>query len=227
MIGIIAAEKDETNNLVKLTKAKIIEFNGVKYYIGQINNKQFIVSFCGIGKTNAALTAMNMIINFGVTKIFNIGLAGSCKSNVKPGSTIIADAVQYHDIDLTAFNYQLNQLPDEPLKYEIKKENIDLLKSIIKNPIIGTVSTGDAVISLNNIEAYPSLADKEIVAFDMEAAAIAQVCNKTKTEFLCVKLVSDNVSFDPNTHNQYDTNYKSLSKQIEAISLKLLEYYSK
>lgn len=227
MIGLIAAEKAETNNLVKSIKAKIIEFNGVRYYIGNINEQQVVVCYCGIGKTNAALTAMNMIINFGVDKIFNIGLAGACKKDIKPGSVLIADGLEYSDVDLTAFNYQLNQLPDEPTRYDVKKEHIDFLKTIVENYVVGTIASADSVVSINNIEAFPSLGNKEVVGFDMEATAIAQVCNKTKVDFLCVKLVSDNLTFDTNTHGQYDTNYKSLSKQIESIALKVLEYYSK
>lgn len=227
MIGLIAAEKDETANLVKTIKAKIIEFNGIRYYIGNIKEKQIVVCFCGIGKTNAAMAAMNMVVNFGVNQIFNIGLAGACKPSINPGSTIIASGLEYCDVDLTAFNYQLNQLPDEPTIYSIKREYIDYLKSIIDNPIIGTVASSDSIISLNNIEGFPSLGKKEVVAFDMEAAAIAQVCNKTKTDFICVKLVSDNVSFDDTNRKQYDINYKSLAKRIESISIKVLEYYSK
>lgn len=227
MIGLIAAEKAETNNLVKSIKAKIIEFNGVRYYIGNINDKQVVVCFCGIGKTNAAMTAMNMIINFGVDKIFNIGLAGACKKDIKPGSILIADGLEYSDVDLTAFNYQLNQLPDEPIRYDVKKEYVDFLKSVVKNPVVGTIASSDSIISINNIEAFPSLGNKDVVGFDMEGAAIAQVCNKTHTDFLCVKIVSDNLSHGSDNHEQYNTNYKTLSKQIESICLKVLEYYSK
>ncbi len=227
MIGLIVAEKTETNNLVKTIKAKVIEFNGVRYYIGNINNKQVVVCFCGVGKANAAMTAMNMIINFQVDKIFNIGLAGACKTNIKPGATLIADALEYDDVDMTAFNYQLNQLTDEPLRYEVRKEYVDFLKSIIKEPIVGTIATGDVIVSLHNIEAYPSLGNKDVVGFDMEACAIAQVCNKTHTDFMCVKIVSDNISYDDTSRNQYDTNFKTLSKHIETICLKVLEYYSK
>ncbi|MCQ3915282.1 MAG: 5'-methylthioadenosine/S-adenosylhomocysteine nucleosidase [Mycoplasmoidaceae bacterium] len=227
MIGLIAAEKDETGNLVKSIKAKIIEFNGVRYYIGDLNGKQVVVCFSGIGKTNAALTAMNMVINFGVTQIFNIGLCGSCKTNVKPGSVIIANNIEYYDIDLTAFNYQLNQLPDEPTSFEIKKEYVDFLKTTTKESTVGTIASGDSVVGISNIEGFPSLGKKEVIGFDMEAAAIAHVCHKTKIDFMCVKLVSDNITFDSNSRSQYDTNYKTLAKRIESISLKVLEYYSK
>ncbi|XQP55424.1 MAG: 5'-methylthioadenosine/S-adenosylhomocysteine nucleosidase [Mycoplasmoidaceae bacterium] len=227
MIGLIAAEKDETGNLVKSIKAKIIEFNGVRYYIGEIEGKQVVVCFSGVGKTNAALTAMNMIINFGVTQIFNIGLCGSCKANIKPGSVLIANSIEYYDVDLTAFNYQLNQLPEEPIKYEIKKEYVDFLKTTTKENSIGTIASGDSIVSLSNIEAFPSLGRKEVIGFDMEAASIAHVCYKNKIDFMCVKLVSDNVCFDSNSRSQYDANHKSLTKRIETISLKVLEYYSK
>lgn len=227
MIGLIAAEKSETGNLVKTIQAKIIEFNGVRYYIGNINGKQVVACFCGVGKANAAMTATNMIINFGVDKIFNIGLCGSCKTTITPGSIIIADSLQYSDVDLTAFNYQLNQLPEEPLRYDVKKEYINYLKTLIDNPIIGTVATADSIVSLNNIELFPALADKDIVGFDMEATSIAQVCRHSNIDFLCTKLVSDNITFDNNSRNQYDTNFKSLAKKIESICLKVLEYYSK
>lgn len=227
MIGLIAAEKEETSSLIKTIKAKIIEFNGVRYYIGNIGDTQAIVCFSGIGKTNAALTAMNMIINFGVNKIFNIGLAGSCKKDIKPGTVLIADKLEYSDVDLTAFNYQLNQLPDEPTNYEVKKEYITYLKSILPEAIVGTVATADTVVSMGNIESFPSLGNKEVVGFDMESAAIAHVCHKTNTDFFCAKIVSDNLLFDADSKKQYDTNYKSLSKEISGICLKVLEYYSK
>ncbi|MBQ0045399.1 MAG: 5'-methylthioadenosine/S-adenosylhomocysteine nucleosidase [Mycoplasma sp.] len=227
MIGLIAAEKAETNNLIKSIKAKIIEFNGVRYYIGNIEDKQVVVCFSGIGKVNAAMTAMNMVINFGVDKIFNIGLAGACKKDIKPGTILIGDGVEYYDVDLTAFNYQLNQMPEEPIRYEIKKEYVDYLKTIIKEPVVGTIASGDSIVSINNVEAFPSLGNKEVVGFDMEAAAIAQVCNHVKIDFLCAKIISDNLSFDESSRAQYDTNYKSLSKEIEKICLKVLEYYSK
>ncbi len=227
MIGLIAAEKSETGNLVKTIQAKIIEFNGVRYYIGNINGKQVVACFCGVGKANAAMTTTNMIINFGVDKIFNIGLCGSCKTTVTPGSTIIADSLQYSDVDLTAFNYQLNQLPEEPLRYDVKKEYINYLKSLVDNPIVGTIATADSIVALNNIELFPALADKDVVGFDMEATAIAQVCKHSNVDFLCAKLVSDNITFDNNSRNQYDINFKSLTKQIESICLKVLEYYSR
>lgn len=226
MVGLIAAEKMETNNLIKVIKAKIIEFNGIRYYIGDINGKQTIVCFSGVGKANAAMAAMNMVINFGVDKIFNIGLAGACKSSVYPGATIVADATEYNDVDMTSFGYQLNQLPDELIKYEIKKEYVNYLSTIVDNPIVGTVSTGDTVVSINNVEAFPTVGNKEVVAFDMEANAIAHVCYKTKTDFMCIKIVSDNLSIDQDSRKQYNTNYKNLSKKIESISLKVLEHFS-
>lgn len=226
MIGLIAAEKAETSDLIKIIKAKIIEFNGIRYYIGKIKENQVVVCFSGVGKANAAMAAMNMIINFSVDKIFNIGLAGACKTSIPPKTILIADKLQYGDVDLTSFNYQINQLPDEPLQFKVKDQYIHFLKSIIDNPITGVIASSDSIISLNNIEYYPFLASPEIVGFDMEAASIAQVCNKTNTDFFCVKIVSDNLSFSATSRKQYDINFKAFTKEIQSIALKVLEYYS-
>lgn len=226
MIGLIAAEKNEVGNLVKITKAKIIEFNGFRFYIGEIKGSQVVICFSGVGKANAAAAATNMIINFGVDKIFNIGLCGSCRNNIKPGDVIIAKSLEYSDVDLTGFNYPLNQLPEEPLRYEIKEEYINSLKTIIMNAQVGAIASADSVITINNIEAFPSLADKEILGFDMEATSIAQACSKTKTDFLCVKVVSDNLTLDESSKKQYDNSFKTLSNNICDIALKTLEYYS-
>lgn len=227
MIGLIVAEKEEVGNLVKSLKSKIIEFNGIRYYIGNIANKQVILCFCGIGKANAAATAMNMITNFGVDQIFNIGLCGSCKTTIKPGMLLIADNCEYCDVDVTPLDYALNQIPNEPSKFSIKSSYVNFLKSLDSDSTIGTIATSDSFVTIQNIELFPSLANKDVIGFDMEACAIAQVCHKTKTDFLCAKVVSDNLAMDANSKKQYHTNYQMLSKKIEGITKKVLEYYSK
>jgi len=227
MIGIICAEKTETANLTKLLKTKIIEFNGFRFYIGTINDKQVVICFSGVGKTNAAACAMNMIINFNVEKILNIGLCGSCRSDVLPGSVIIANNIEYSDVDVTPLDYPLNQIPEEPIRISIKDSDIGNLKSLIDNPIVGTICSGDTFINLNNVESFPSIARKEVAGFEMEAMALACICNKTKTDFMCVKIVSDNMMFDKSSNEQYRTNYKSLTKKIEHIAYKILDFYTK
>ena len=227
MIGLIAAEKTEVGNLIKSLKAKIIEFNGFRFYVGQIANSPIVICFSGVGKVNAAAAAMNMVINFGVDKIINIGLCGACKLDVKPGDVLIANAVANYDVDLTGFGYALNQMPDEPIAYEIKSQYYDYLKSIIMNAHVGTIASGDSVVTINNVEAFPALANKEVIGFDMEAVAIAQICYKSRTDFMCIKVVSDNLTLDEASRKQYDSNMKTLSNQIEKISLKVLEKYAK
>lgn len=227
MIGLIAAEKEEVGGLIKTLKAKIIEFNGIRYYIGTLDDRQVILCFSGVGKANAAAVAMNMIINFGVDKIFNIGFCGSCKSNIVPGTILIADACQYNDVDLTPLDYPLNQIPEELTEFAIKDKYVSQLKAMFKDAVVGTVATGDTFITIQNIEMFPTVANKNIVSFDMEACAIAQICKKTKTDFFCVKVVSDNLTLDADSKKKYRTNLKDLAKQIEDISFRVLDYFSK
>lgn len=226
MIGIITAEKQEVANLIKVLKAKIIEFNGIRYFVANYHNQQIIINFCGIGKVNAAIAAMNMITNFHVNTILNIGVCGSAKKSLAPGATLIADKIEYADVDLTPLNYPLNKLPDEPLTFTVKNEMLKYLKNILPDATIGTICSSDSFITLQNIESFPSVVNPEVVGFDMEAAAIAHTCYKTKVNFICVKYVSDNLTFNEESKAQYNANMKSLAKKIEETCLKVFSTFN-
>lgn len=227
MIGIIAAEKEEVGNLLKEINAKIIEFNNVCFYIGTLNNMQVIICFCGVGKANAASATMNMIINFHPTKIINIGMCGTCKPNISINDLLIIDSLMYCDVDLTSLNYPPNQLPNEKKNYLINQTNVLLLKKLFNNAKIGSLATADSFINIKNIEQFPTIIQEKIIGFDMEATAIAQVCNKANLDLICLKIVSDNLcTSQANNANQYRTNFDIFAKHICQISVKILEYYS-
>ena len=227
MIGIIAAEKDEVGNLLIKINAKIIEFNNICFHIGSLNNMQIIICFCGIGKANAAAATMNMIINFHPTKIINIGMCGSCKSDILINDLLIIESLGYCDVDLTSLNYPLNQLPNEKSEYFIKQSNVLILKKLFNNAKIGSLATADSFISIKNIEQFPTIVQKKIIGFDMEATAIAQICDKTNIDFICLKIVSDNLCTSQHSNvNQYRTNFNIFAKHICQASISILEYFS-
>jgi 5'-methylthioadenosine/S-adenosylhomocysteine nucleosidase len=227
MIGLIAAEKEEVGNLLKEINARIIEFNNFCFYIGSINDKQIIICFSGVGKANAAAATMNMIINFQPTIIINIGMCGSHKPNISVDDLLIVDSLMYCDVDLTTLNYPANQLPNEKKIYPINQSNILLLKRLFNNAKIGALATSDSFINAKNIEQFPAIIQEKILGFDMEATAIAQICNKTNVNFICLKIISDNLCTPQTNHlNQYRNNFHVFANHICQISIKILKYYS-
>lgn len=227
MLGIIIADKTETNNLVQLLpNCHVFEFNNFKYYVSKFDNKIVVVAFSGIGKVNAAMCAMSLINNFNADKIINIGIAGTTKNEISHATPIIVKKCQYFDVDVTAFGYAKNQVPNEPAHFLIKDKYIEEIKSIINEKnIIGSLATGDSFIDQNNVSFFKLEDINDIVAIDMEACAIAQVSNKNKIDFICIKFISDNTSCDETNKKQYDENKKKIKTKIDDTVLKLIKKY--
>ena len=64
-IGIIAAMNEEMAEIkLKMNNIVLREILGLKFFEGQINNKDCVLVECGIGKVNAARTTQIMLDNF-------------------------------------------------------------------------------------------------------------------------------------------------------------------
>ena len=228
MIGIIIADFDEIclSDLKKNIKFKKVKINGFSFFLLDINQKKISLCISGIGKVNAAAATTTMITNFKINVIFNLGLCGTNKTTIKITTPIIVKSVKYFDVDLTGFNYKKNQIPNEKMKICIKKKYIkNIFNLLIKNgekPIVGTIASGDAIITKKNINFYSKI-ENEIVGIDMELMAIAQICRKNKIDFFSLKFVSDFIL----ANKTYLTYQKSLKKMPKKITNFLLTFLSK
>ena len=130
----------------------------------------------GIGKVKAAVKAQEAIINIKPDFVLNIGTAGSVKHAV--GDIIVCS--DFLDRDLIKINH-----PEITSKLQIDKDN--LVKVFSKLPIDNNYEcgTGDSFV----LKAEDLTSD----VCDMEAFAIATVCEYYKVPFVAVKYVSDKV----------------------------------
>jgi adenosylhomocysteine nucleosidase len=150
------------------------------------------VFYTGVGKVNAAMTAAECIAKYNPKRVINFGTAGGI--TVKSGFHQVSKFVQR---DMMCC--ELGSLPGQtPFEDDIIIDNGDGL----------ICSTGDNFVTDNNL-----LIPADVV--DMEAYAIAKVCKKTKTEFLCYKFISDGANSD------------SLNDWRTTISLGQLHYLNK
>lgn len=225
MLGIIIAEREESGNLLKQLNTKIVEFNKIRFFLANFNNVMVVVCFSGVGKANAAAATMSMIDNFNPKVIFNIGFCGSSRPNVKLNDIIIVDKVEYADVDLEAFGYKKNVLPNEKMTYEASKSYVEKVKKILQdqNPLCGSIATSDSVISIANYENFLSLTNARILGFDMELMAIAQICHKTQVDFFAIKYVSDNLTLPKTSNSQYDESLDVLPNKIAQIVIRIIK----
>lgn len=130
----------------------------------------------GIGKVKAAIKTQEAIVNIKPDFVLNLGTAGSVKHSV--GDILVC--CNFLDHDLVKINH-----PEITSKLELDKKNIS--DFFPKMPINNNYEcgTGDSFVL------QPQDLTSDVC--DMEAFAIAMVCDFYKIPFVSVKYVSDKV----------------------------------
>ena len=227
-LGIIGAMDEEVDILVDLMNVKeTIEKASLKFYKGEIENKDIVVVRCGIGKVNSALCAQILISEFCVDAIINTGVAGALNCELDVFDIVIStDAIQY-DFDTTVFGHKKGEIPrmetsvfvaDERLvnlAYESSKEEVKTHK-IVK----GRVVTGDKFISSKELK--DELVDEfDAYCGEMEGASIAHVCHVNKIPFVIIRAMSNKANGSANVSNEELGKYAAInSKDIVVNMLK-------
>ena len=196
MIGIITAMPTEASEFSgKFSECRTETVAGISFCAGTLKNSFVVLASGGIGKVNAALCAQAMIDRFGVGIIFNCGVAGGLRSAVSRGGVVVADGLVQYDVDTTAMGDPKGFVSTvNTVRFEVNElvsaRCANLSAALGYATVRGTVASGDRFLS--DSAAVRSIArDFGAVAFEMEAAAIAQVCMRNRVEFVAVKGISD------------------------------------
>ena len=126
-IGIIGAMAQEVEILSQLMmEPKVTEIAGCKIYEGKINNKDVALLQSGIGKVAAAIGTTLLLEMTKPDVVINTGSAGGLATNLNVGDLVISTEVRHHDVDVTAFGYEIGQLPANPAAF-IPNEQLVML----------------------------------------------------------------------------------------------------
>ena len=206
-IGIIGAMDEEIAFLLNhISDQKEITIANSLFIQGRLAGSDVVLLKSGIGKVNAAMGTTIMHERFSPTYVINTGSAGGFATDLVVGDIVISSHVVHHDVDATAFDYAYGQVPQMPAMYEADADLIDRSATVLKkmniNSRTGVIATGDSFMQdplrVQDIrEKFPSM-----IAVEMEAAAVAQVCFQYDTPFVIIRALSDiagkesSISFD-------------------------------
>ena len=114
-IGIIGAMEQE----VALLKQQIEQcvthtYGGYHFYSGSINGLEVVLVQSGIGKVAATVATTLLITHFSPDGVINTGSAGGFDPELEVGDVVISSELRHHDVDVTAFNYEIGQVPQMP-----------------------------------------------------------------------------------------------------------------
>lgn len=133
------------------------------------------VIYTGVGKVNAAYGLMKAIREHAPTHIINLGSAGSGHFNT--GELVNCTAFIQRDMDATALDFALHQTPFDkmPPLLHYGEHLSDFPKAVC--------GSGD------NFHTAGTHAEYNVM--DMEAYALARICQQENLPFICIKYISD------------------------------------
>lgn len=215
-VGIILAMSEE----LEAIKSTLSEWEVLRDtpYLGmksRIGGKQLYVMNSGIGKVNAAAACTLLIAQYAPEIIVNIGIAGSVVSELRSGDVLVSDQCVYYDVDATVFGYQHGQVPRMPTHYESLWREVEKKNHPDFRVEKGMLCTGDSFLSSSHPVEKVKQYFSNIMAIDMEGAAIGQICYQFGVPFLMIKGISDHV----NEHSPKDSEKNVLVAMEHAVKL--------
>ncbi|GAA4074131.1 5'-methylthioadenosine/S-adenosylhomocysteine nucleosidase [Amphibacillus indicireducens] len=197
MIGIIGAMDQEVALLLEKMDVQTRETIANCLFIkGTLQGKEIVLLKSGIGKVNAAMATTILHEKYQPTAVINTGSAGGLDSSLSIGDIVISDRVVHHDVDATAFDYHYGQVPGMPFYYESDPKLIQIVEATIQaidqvGCKQGLIATGDSFVQKPEAVSKIKANFPDVIAAEMEAVAIAQVCHQYQTPFVVIRALSD------------------------------------
>ncbi|MDR1095331.1 MAG: 5'-methylthioadenosine/S-adenosylhomocysteine nucleosidase [Spirochaetaceae bacterium] len=204
MIGLVGAMEDEIQLLrLRLENVKVEKNGGFEYLSGELEGKSVVVLRCGIGKVSSAVGCAVLIDRYKPSLVINTGSAGGMGEKQSIGDVVIASALAYHDVDLTAFGYAPGQLPGQSQTFPVRErymaaaeQAIDELKAekilpASMNYRRGLIGSSDTFMHDAQMIEQVKAVFAGIAAVDMEAASIAHTCTLFGVDVMVIRALSD------------------------------------
>lgn len=196
-IGIIGAMEEEVVILRdKITELRQEVIGNCEFNLGKLQGVDVILLRSGIGKVNAAIATTILLEKYAPNYVINTGSAGGFHPDLKIGDLVISTEVRHHDVDATIFNYEHGQVPGLPASFIAEEKLIQIAEQCAKEigngqTKRGLIVTGDSFIDdLVKVDVVKQNFP-EVLAAEMEGAAIAQVAHQFAVPFVVIRAISD------------------------------------
>ncbi len=187
--------------------AKIDSPRGMKLASGVLGETDILVLAGGIGKVAAAAASMYVIEKWEPAALINYGIAGALSSDVSVGDVIIGDGLVQGDLGVVHSRgfkmtgpglHHENHFafsPYHPVSPTLLERCLDVAQRVSFPCRRGRIVTCDQILLDPELRRELAVLFNAL-AVDMEGAAAAQVAASRDTDFIDVRAVSDEASFD-------------------------------
>lgn len=250
--AILSALPEEQSSLVQhLSHPQRLMHAGRAFWLGELHGRAVVLALSGIGKVAAATTATALIERFGVARIVFTGVAGGVGDGVNVGDVVVAQDYLQHDMDASPLfprwevpGYARSRLACDGVlsallleaayacvssasgQFGLRTGATDALEGVLHRTHHGLVASGDRFVSAadESHRLRNSLRDAghDVLAVEMEGAAVAQVCHDYGIPFAAVRTISDRA--DDTAHVDFPLFVQTVaSRYAEHIMLAFLQ----
>ena len=228
-VGIIGAMEPEVKILREaMQNPQVLTKAGFTFYTGELAGNTVTLVQSGIGKVASTIATTLLIDNFNPDCVINTGSAGGFDPSLSVGDVVISSEVRHHDVDVTAFGYEIGQIPQMPAGFAAHPKLVEAAEQTIAQisevkTLVGLICTGDSFMC-DPVRIDKARSDfPTMLAVEMEGASIAQTCFALNTPFVVIRSMSDIAGKEsPQSFEEYlETASINSSKMVVALLEKL------
>jgi adenosylhomocysteine nucleosidase len=214
--AILSALPEEQSGLLHaLQQGQRHAHGGRVFWQGGLHGQPVVLALSGIGKVAAATTATALIERFGVARMVFTGVAGGLGADVQVGDVVVARDYLQHDMDASPL-FARWELPGYGRARLACDESLTALLFLAASAdVLGVTADFDSVLRLppqprvhqgllvsgdrfvataqesEALRRSLQAAGHEVLAVEMEGAAVAQVCQDYGVPFAAMRTISD------------------------------------
>ena len=233
-----ALPEEQSGLLAHLQQPERVTHAGRVFHRGSLHGQPVVLALSGIGKVAAATTAGALIERLGATRIVFTGVAGGLGEGVRVGDVVVAQAYVQHDMDASPLfarwqvpGYAGVCLPCDTALTALLSGAVRACLASARGhfdhefmqdaPRLhqGLVASGDRFVNcaqLSHALRTPlQAAGHDVLAVEMEGAAVAQVCVDYGVPFAAMRTISDRAD---------DSAHVDFPRFIEAVASRYADH---
>ena len=209
--AILSAFAEEQHGLIeRLHQPCRLRHAGRDFWLGNLHGQPVVLALSKIGKVAAATTASALIERFAVRRMLFTGVAGGLGRDVNVGDVVVGRSFVQHDLDVSPlfprYEVPLYGKARFDVDTALTAALFDASQNALADPRVrsaypnaqvhtGLIASGDRFVSgaaeSSALREALLASGHDVLAVEMEGAAVAQVCHDYGIPFAVVRTISD------------------------------------
>ncbi len=244
-IGIMGAMAVETAVLIEnLQNRQVVKKFGLSFYTGILQGQDVVIVSGGIGTVNAGAATAVLLSHFQIDAVIFTGVAGGLGEAATGDVVIGTKSILYGYGELSQTHYQprATQNPVEqdamnPLFFEADGELLEVAETAVHTTTLpplacyqagyqpqiltGVIVTED-IYSISQERNEKMMADYGCIAFEMEGAAMAQICHQQNVPCLLIRAISNPANEGGAEQNVYQQCKTETARNAQLVVLAIM-----